>query len=201
MKVVEEFIRQIKITEVDGLDPVRVMIEEYSHGQAKVVIECYGQSWSSYWGSMGGDLKEFFTRTNVGYLVNCFDRGISSTTGELDTHTMKESFVEEVRKYVIERVKDGYTQSPANRDVYDECIQVDLQSIAPKHPYDMWSFEHYSMTEGSWEEVFSDTDFFSEWMENHVPDIYETNHEYGYLCRIVSAVKEAITGVPSDAKQ
>lgn len=194
MKIEEGLVRQIKISEVEDLDPIRVVVEEYTKGEAKVIVECYGQSWSSYWGSMGGSIKEFFTRTNVDYLVNCFERGIRPSTGELDTDAMKETFVSKVRECVLERVKEGYTKSPANRDVYDECVEVSLDQIAPEHPYDCWNFEHYSMTEGSWEEVFYDKEFFTEWMENKVPPVFMVNHEYEYLYRIISVVRGVING-------
>lgn len=192
MKIEIGNIKQIKISDVEGLDPIRVMVEEYGHGEAKVIIDCYGQSWSSYWGSMGGTLREFFTRTNVDYLLNCFDRGLRPTTQELDTQAMQTTFVEKVRETVIERVKDGYTKCPCNREVYDECLNVDLQAIAPEHPYDYWSFDHYSMTEASWEAVFSDKEYFSEWMNNSVPEEYLPNWDYLYLHKIVSTVREGV---------
>lgn len=192
MKVEEKMIKQLTIKDVKGLDPVRVIVEEFDRGQAKVIIECYGESWSSYWGSMGGNLKEFFTRTNVDYLVNCFDRGIRGTTGELDLGSMKETFIKCVRERVIERVKDGWTKSPSNRDVYNECEDVNLSAIQPQHPYDTWCMDHYSMTEDSWKEVFGDEDEFSEWMADNVPDQYEVNHDYAYLSRIIETVREVI---------
>lgn len=192
MKVEEKMVKQLTIKDVKGLDPVRVVVEEFDRGQAKVIIECYGESWSSYWGNMGGNLKEFFTRTNVGYLVNCFDRGIRAATGELDLDSMKETFIKRVRERIIERVKDGWTKSPSNRDVYNECEDVNLSAILPQHSHDTWCMDHYSMTEDSWKEVFGGEDDFSYWMEENVPDQYEVNHDYVYLSRIVETVRGVI---------
>ena len=88
MKVVESNVKSYKVTELENLDPITIMVEDFGEGRAEVTIKIYGESWTSYWGSMGGSVKEFFTRTNVQYLVNCFERGIRATSDVKDTCAM-----------------------------------------------------------------------------------------------------------------
>lgn len=78
----------------DDLDDVTMIIEDTKSGhydapcRGKVTLECYGQSWSAFWGAMGGDsVLEFIDTTNVGYLVGCLDRGLSSTVFDFEKIT------------------------------------------------------------------------------------------------------------------
>lgn len=70
MKITEERIRRITVSEVQGLDPIRVMLEDIGPGQGRINIECWGQSWASYWGHMGKlTIAQFFCSCNEGYLA------------------------------------------------------------------------------------------------------------------------------------
>lgn len=195
MKVEKSEVTKITIKDVDGLDPVSLLIEEFDRGQAKVMIECYGESWSSYWGSMGGDAVDFFTRTNVEYLVNCFERGIRQDTDELDTIAMGKNFIKEVRALVIEKRYEQYITKETARTIYDECVRLadNLDDIAPEHPYDNWKLDiSIWNSEDEWRDVFYDNEDFTDWMINHCPEIYITNGKYEYLHRIVTVVKDVI---------
>lgn len=203
MKIEDTLIRQVKITDVQGLDPIRVMIEEYDRGQAKVIIECYGQSWSSYWGSMGGDLVEFFTRTNVDYLSNCFDRGLRNRDLEVDTSAMLDQFKKAMRESILDRRKDGCIDKDDAATLWEQCNnldQHDLDEMRPDHQYDNWKIQdtHY-MCETTWKRFFgSFEDDLSCWVDDHVTEVYLPNHAWDYLTKIVSVVKVAITGIEED---
>lgn len=192
MKVTETQIRKLEITEVPNLDPISVMIEEYEVGQAKIIIQCWDRSWNVYFGSMGSPLKEFFTRTNVHYLTDKFSTEIERKCTELDHRAMQQEFVKQVRERVIEMRREWSIDADVARTVYNQCEIIDLESIAPEHHYDHWKMDHWSMCESSWERVFYDKDCFNEWCYDNVRDIYEENHNYVYLGRIVTAVREAI---------
>ena len=59
------------ITDVKTLDPVTVYVTNYKLGQGKMVVECYGEAWSVYWGRMGERcLQEFVLSCNNDYIVN-----------------------------------------------------------------------------------------------------------------------------------
>lgn len=53
MKVTETKVQSIVITEVERLDPIRVMAENYEPGRGRITITCYGKAWTSFWPAMG----------------------------------------------------------------------------------------------------------------------------------------------------
>lgn len=192
MRVEDTTVRKLNITQIPNLDPVSVIIEEYEVGQAKVIIQCWDRSWNYYWGSMGGNLKEFFTRTNVDYLTNKFATEMERQPQGLDYDAMQDDFRDKVRKRVLEmRFGHGIEKDTA-RTVYDEADSICLRDIAPEHTYDTWDLDHWSMCEKSWEQVFYSKDDFNEWCYDNIHDIYEPNREWNYLARIVKVVKEAV---------
>ena len=56
------------INEIERLDPVTVILKD-DNGKGKVIIECFGESWSTYFGSIGDkSLSSFISGLNDGYL-------------------------------------------------------------------------------------------------------------------------------------
>lgn len=52
------------------LDPIRVTLHDVSPGHGRIIIECYGKAWSSYWGGMGDlSIKDFFCSCGSDYLI------------------------------------------------------------------------------------------------------------------------------------
>lgn len=71
MNIEKREVTQLVLTNLKALDPVKVFVENIAPGQGQITITCYGQSWTAYWGGMGVEsLEEFFTSSNVSYLVN-----------------------------------------------------------------------------------------------------------------------------------
>ena len=69
MKYEEKQVKMIFITEVKGLDPITVILEDYQQGAGKIIIECYCEAWANYWGSMGDKtVGEFFCSCDNSYL-------------------------------------------------------------------------------------------------------------------------------------
>lgn len=61
----------IRITEIPGLDPINVIFQDTAPGQGRVFVECYGNAWASWWGSMGDrTVRQFVASSHVGYLMN-----------------------------------------------------------------------------------------------------------------------------------
>lgn len=59
------------IFDAPELDPITVVMQDYGGGRGRLIIECYGSAWSSYWGAMGPDtsLKTFVTMSGFDYLA------------------------------------------------------------------------------------------------------------------------------------
>lgn len=203
MIIDKSLVTQIKVTNLERLDPITIIVEDIAEGQASITIKCFDKSWASYWGSMGGSVKDFFSRCNVGYLVNCFDRGIRSETDEKDVEAMQEIFNKKIREYILEQRREFYLPKEDTRKLWNEVDNVSFEDIIPEHDHECfsWNIEHYSVDNSIWRllfdykyELLDESGKFQQWLWDNVPFVYERNHEYDYLCRIVGVVKKVLSG-------
>ncbi|HCZ33027.1 MAG TPA: hypothetical protein DHV93_05965 [Holophagaceae bacterium] len=59
------------LLEVPGLDPINVITQDLGPSEGRLIIECFGQTWSYYWGAMGGQrLAEFVATSDPSYLCS-----------------------------------------------------------------------------------------------------------------------------------
>ena len=141
MEVSTSTVNKLQLTAVEDLDPISIYLEDFEplvrrdksvSNAGKITIECFGKSWSAYWGGMGAkNVSEFFTGAEVCYLVNCLDRGISSTV-----NAEGEELQSALRASICEyRKSESYTKSEARAlfdrvddDVYDIHCDSDLFS-------------------------------------------------------------------------
>lgn len=202
MKIVESSIKSYKVTELDNLDPITIMVEDLGEGRAEVTIKIYGESWTAYWGSMGGTVKEFFTRTNVTYLVNCFDRGIRATSDIVDKSTMRDVFEDKIKSKIKEERYNCWLTKEDARLLWDNIDILDFESIVPEHDHECfnWDMDHWSVDYNAWSKLFYSSDVydleeFNQWLWENVEFQYEPNHQYNYLCRIVEVVKRVLMEV------
>ncbi len=71
MKIETSQVTKLRLSELDRLDPVSVIVEDLRKGQGKITIECFGKAWSTYWGGMGDQtITEFFCDSNEHYIAN-----------------------------------------------------------------------------------------------------------------------------------
>ena len=84
MKIEKSTVEKIKITGAKNLDPVSVFLEDLEPGRGKITIECYGKSWSAYWGAMGKErtISQFFCDANTEYIVGYLDGQLRSVIYE-----------------------------------------------------------------------------------------------------------------------
>lgn len=83
MKVEKSDVLAFTISDVERLDPVRVMIENYEPGKGRITITCFGKAWTSAWFAMGGDtVQEFIKRVSNEYLIGYFDPQLQSTVDD-----------------------------------------------------------------------------------------------------------------------
>lgn len=205
MKIVESSIKSYKATELENLDPITIMVEDFGEGSAEVTIKIYGESWTSYWGSMGGSVKDFFTRTNVPYLVNCFDRGIRATSENVDKSAMKEVFESKIKTLIKEQRYDQWLTKEDARLLWNNIDTLDFESIVPEHDHECfnWDMDHWSVDYDIWRKLFyNHMDYslseFNQWLWDSIEFQYEPNHQYNYLCRIVEVVKKVLMETTED---
>lgn len=60
----------LRITDAPGLDPITVIFQDTAPEQGRIWVECYGNAWASWWGSMGArSVREFVASIDPGYLA------------------------------------------------------------------------------------------------------------------------------------
>lgn len=164
MKIESKLVTQLTITDVKNLDPIRVFMEDLGPNQGRLIIECYGKSWSTYWGSMGGTLAEFIRDVNVGYIVG----KISNIESEIFN---PDGIKEHVKKEILSDRRNWNIGPETARELWDA---IDLEYV----------YESLEANVGLMSKVFGE-----EWF-HCVP--MKPNPDYIYLERIVTAVKEAV---------
>lgn len=171
MKVEKSDVLAFTISEVERLDPVRVVIENISPGKGLLTITCFGRSWNGSWGSMGDDtVQEFVKRVSNDYLIGCFDRQLDSTDdadNDANLQFVKTEILRLRRQDEIysSEAREMWEKAENADDVKAHCCDYSIGSVLVK--------------------LFGDDPWYAKWPT--VP-----NHEYQYLDRIVSAVRDGL---------
>ncbi|MDR0216123.1 MAG: hypothetical protein LBJ15_19295 [Comamonas sp.] len=70
MKIETGTVTMLRITEVPGLDPIRVTLDDIGPGKGRINIECYSKAWASYWGATGKEsIAQFVVTCDNHYLI------------------------------------------------------------------------------------------------------------------------------------
>ena len=176
MNIADTTIRSLKITGLERLDPVSVYIEGHVQGKGKLTVECFGKSWSAFWGAIGNKtVEEFILSSDICYLANSlWDHSKEQYEDDLRGVTQY------VRKKIVERRREEFTDADTARAIYD--IE-DWEQCMPQHPYDEFH-KHNDLSEYE----FIDAHGI---LENYDIKQKQTS-EYAYLNRIVSVVQDAL---------
>ncbi|HBN7019261.1 TPA: hypothetical protein PJF92_000140 [Escherichia coli] len=171
MKIEKMDVLAFTISEVERLDPVRVMIENYEPGKGRITITCFGKACTGAWFAMGGDtVQEFVKRVSNEYLIGYFDPQLESTTGDdndanlqfVKTEILRQRRNDEI--YPIQ-ARALWCEAESADDVKACCCEYGIGN------------ELLSL--------FGDEPWYANWPK--VP-----NHEYQYLDRIVNAVRDGL---------
>lgn len=184
MKVETGTVTMLRITEVLGIDPIRVTLDDIGPGQGRINIECYGKAWASYWGAMGSQtIAEFFASCDTGYLIDKLAQGMSAT---------RPSGAAMVRhaKRVIRHRRKGI----------GEWRDFPLSSV---DAHNLMGDVHGLQTISSEAEAWQQSDLLKsiygeDWARQARAD--EPNPEYVYLGRICDAVREAMQQIAQRAQ-
>lgn len=184
MHIETALIKRIRITEVENLDPITVIVEDFSPGKGKIVIECWGRSWAATWTAMGNrTISQFFTETNNSYLVNCLEPGIKTYEPDF------EQYNKEVKQKICEMRRDSRGWEHIGFGISKELARA-LYEIEDWQPYHSDNpYEPILCPNGIDSDEFEKLDFG----DFDVPEKLST--EYRYLELIVKTVKDAL--IPS----
>lgn len=95
-------LRAFEITDVRGLDPIRVILQDLAPSQGRIIVECYGQAWAAYFGSMSGrTISRFIADCDVAYISNAME-----SNAEMADFYQYDSYRDRVMTAVREALRD-----------------------------------------------------------------------------------------------
>lgn len=204
MKIETTQVTQLLISDLMGkpykLDPVTVFIEDlgvraehegHKTRQGKITIECYGESWSTYWGSMGDrTVAQFVATESADYVIGCLRRSTSLEptvfSGQALANAVRRIIVMCRRGRDTWRYECGHLDREDARRLYDEadCLEQFESPESLMHSRDA-------------DELLTAL-FTQEWHYAVSDHAFAPNPRYEYLQRIVSAVRDALRSLEQD---
>lgn len=123
MKIIESQTNKLLLTDLDKLDPVCVYYEDYNLGQGRITITCYGDTWTTYWGSMGSnDLMSFF--------ISCDEHYIAKKLSSIDSGVYD---IDKIRADAENKGLELWRDDPWN----DYDFMAEMYSPDPMESYDL----------------------------------------------------------------
>jgi predicted NACHT family NTPase len=62
--------RMFRIYDAPKLDPILVVMQDLGAGNGRLLIECFGDAWSGYWGAMGErSIEQFVLSCSADYIA------------------------------------------------------------------------------------------------------------------------------------
>jgi hypothetical protein len=184
MNIEKSSIEKLRITEVDGLDPIDVFIDITSTTSGKVTINCYGKSWTAFWPSVGEKgIKSFFKRSDNEYLIGYLDASITRKTVNWDAYSAT----------LIERAKSLPSHVLENSDIEVD----DVISAIEELDHETLDIEYCNYPDGFTSEYFfrdagMGESVTNELLADEINITFKDHHHYIYLSKIVDAVKLAV---------
>lgn len=181
MQIERSQVTKLVITGAYRLDPVTVYAEDIGPRQGKIVIECYGKSWSAYWGGMGErTIAEFFASCSPDYIAD-------KMTDERADITDEEAIADGCRRHII-KLRRGQMMRSWRGD--GATYRLGRDEIRPEKARELWDeVECASFGNDGWgasklmQDIFGDEWWYS------LPT--KPNPNYQYLRRIIEAVQAA----------
>lgn len=170
MEIETSTVKKLVISDVPGLDPITVFLEDLEPRKGKATITCYKESWTAYWGNMGDmTIAEFILSCNEHYLANNLAERVSHSVIDLD------GLADDARKQVIKDRRAKDLDMDRARELFD--MAENLENI-----------EHESTISDVYgptlQEIYGDDWWYG------LPQI--PNPEYTYICRVINTIKEAL---------
>lgn len=172
MKLEQSTVTTLRLTELERLDSVSVFLEDFGPGRGRIVIECFGEAWSSFWPAMGGSLEDFFIRCEDGYLAKNLAPHLKSEIYDFDKLEIK------LKEAIRASRREGSMKESEARELYEQVSELDY-GVSFGHDQ-IWLAENRDLLF----EILGD-EFWCD-----LP--MQPNPDYQYLCRIIQAVREGL---------
>ncbi len=188
MKIERSQVTKLTISDIPRLDPITVFAEDLGPRQGKITIECYGKSWSTYWGGMGDQsIIEFFRSCSVDYIANKMtDERADITDAEAIADGARRQIIKLRRGQLLRRF-DGTGTYRFGRD--------EITATAARELWEEVDGAHFG--DDGWcapdlmQRIFGDEWWYS------LPT--KPNPAYQYLSRIIEAVQAAFNEIKEPA--
>jgi hypothetical protein len=166
------------------LDPVTVYLEDLGpaalaagENQGKVLIECFGKSWSARWGSLGkSTVSQYIQGSDADYLAGCLAPSLSSTRFS-GRALCRMARIKITGRRRLSPLTTGYLTRETARTLYDAASDlgfVDSMDQAIAHCGELL------------------TQLFGDEFWHEAANAQEPNPDYAYLCRVLLAVRDGL---------
>lgn len=182
MNIERSQVTKLVITGAPRLDPITVFAEDLGPRQGKITIECWGKSWSAYWGGMGDrTILEFFCSCSVDYIAN-------KMTDERADMTDEEAIADGARRQII-KLRRGEVLRRGVTGGSD--IRIGRDDITKERARELWEdVDTATFGNDGWGESTLMQEIFGDEWWCSLPT--KPNPAYEYLCQIICAVQEAL---------
>lgn len=179
MKVEKQQVEKLRVTDIDGLDAIDIYLEKPTETSGKITVSCYGESWSGYWGGVGGTgFESFFKRAPHESIINIFDSKIPFTQPDWDAY------------------KSNLKAALANFDVDDkEDVLEAIEMTGEDELQRAFDEMGYNETFSSYEVLLNEgiEDDVLELIDASTADVpMMPSYRFVYLSKIIDVVKQVI---------
>lgn len=182
MQIERTNVTKFTITGVPRLDPITVILEDIAPRRGKIIIECFGKSWSSYRGGMGErTIAQFFCACDEHYLA----KNLSNMTAEI---TDGDSIKDGARRQIVEMRRGRMIPSITRPGQF---VRFGRNDISAGEARDLWNdVEFASVGSDGWSEHNLMQKIFGDEWWVRLPS--KPNPDYVHLCTIIKVVQEAL---------
>jgi hypothetical protein len=166
MRVETSTVTKLTISEIVGLDPVCVILENFGPSRGQITVSCYGKSWTAFFGGCGDDgIASFIASVSADYLADKMHHGAR------EEWYMDKAKDDAARSILEQRKRRDYSKQDARR------LWNELESW-PQNQQEAWA------ASARMQAVLGDEWWYA------IPT--RITHEYAYLLRVVEAAQAGI---------
>jgi hypothetical protein len=188
MKLTESEIKKVHISEIEGCDPVTLLIEDFGPGKGRITIQCWDKAWTSSWGACGEKgVLSFFLSCDKYYLLKNFVPHERCSEPDVE-----EQIKEMKREFLRARTETDISKETA-KEFWDDKIKGSngLESIERITDIEYWVHEiNYDLD-------LNGLHLYEEWYMDIPTKL--TSEGWWMRERIIPAIKKAFEKSPEPA--
>tara|TARA_R110001583_G_scaffold52147_14_gene162246 strand:+ start:5626 stop:6189 length:564 start_codon:yes stop_codon:yes gene_type:complete len=187
VKIEKKQVTKLRITGMEQLDPIDVFVDEITSTSGQITVNCFGQSWTSFWPSVGErGIVGFFKSANNDYIISYFDSQIEQFTEDWDAY-------KEALKVCCQEL--GASQEKVIVDAIDSMDEEHLEEAFKRCHRDDFDCRDILMNSDELQyqtDILPDDIIIDHLFNACLKVPRKEHHKYTYLSKIVDAVKAAL---------